>query len=140
MTTVALVFATIAALVFIAVGIGALCVQARIRDLVDRLQSILDSEVTPLVRAWTEAARGVQHSAGELDRGLGALARTLDRLDRLTEKLQPDSLARTLLHPALAKLLAWLGGFRKGVASTGACPEDRAPVSAHDPDSDGSST
>jgi hypothetical protein len=140
MTTVALVFAAIAALVFIAVGIGALCLQARIRRLVDQMQKTLESEARTALRAWADAARGVQHSASELDRNLGALARTLDRLDRLTQSLEPDNLARALFHPALAKLLAWLGGFRKGLASAPAGAEDRDAAPPRDPDPDGSST
>ena len=119
---------------FIAVGIGALCLQARIRRLADRFQSVLDSEVTSLVRAWAEAARGVQQAAGELDHGLGALSRTLERLDRLSERLEPDALARTVLQPALAKLLAWVGGLRRGLASARQSPPESDPAPPRETD------
>jgi len=120
--------ATVAMLVCIAVGIGALLLQARIRRLADQMQKTLESEVSTTLRAWRDAAQGLREAVAKLDSGLGSLANTLQRLDRLTEKLEPDALARTLLQPALAKLLAWLGGLRKGLASArqSAVDEERA--------------
>jgi hypothetical protein len=117
MQTVALTAATLTALVFIAVGIRALFLQSRIARLVDQAGRLLDSEVTPAVRAWREAAEGVRTAATTLDSGCGSLASALDRVDRLTEKLEPDSLMRTMVGPAIVKIASWVAGFRKGIAS-----------------------
>ena len=117
MQTVALTAATLTALVFIAVGIRALFLQSRIARLVDQVGRLLDSEVTPAVRAWRETAEGVRTAATTLDSGCVSLASALDRIDRLTEKLEPDSLMRTMVGPAIAKIASWVAGFRKGIAS-----------------------
>jgi len=117
MQTIALTAATLTALVFIAVGIRALFLQCRIARLVDQVGRLLDSEVAPAVRAWREAAEGVRAAATTLDSGCGSLASALDRVDRLTEKLEPDSLMRTMIGPAIVKIASWVTGFRKGIAS-----------------------
>jgi len=121
--------ATVAMLVCIAVGIGGLLLQARIRRFLDQAERTLQSEITPSVRAWGDAARGISEAAGKLNDGFAPLARTLERADRLTEKLDPEALGRTVLHPALAKLLAWVAGVRKGLASVRGDRHDKAPLS-----------
>jgi len=136
MTTAALVCATVVAIIFICVGIGALCLQARLRRLLAQVENTLDPEVREMLRAWREAAQGVQQAARKLDEGLAALARTLERVDRLSQKLEPDSLARTLLQPAVAKLLAWLAGVQKGLASVRECGGGKRSVSEQQSEGD----
>jgi len=71
--------------------------------------------LTPTVRAWEETARGVQNAARKLDEGLGSLARTLGRVDRMSEKLEPEVVTLSVIQPAMAKIVSWLGGVRKGL-------------------------
>lgn len=84
--------------------------------LVKRTHALLDAEVADVVRTLGGVARGVEQAVGKLDKGLEALSSTLDRVDRVTQKLEPESLAHTVGRPALAKLAAWVGGVRKGFA------------------------
>jgi hypothetical protein len=110
MENLALFAAALAAFVLAAVGI-------RVYFLVKRVHRLLDSEVGDMVRAWSDVARGVQEAVGKVDDGLSSLATSLQRVDRLTEKLEPEAMARTVLKPTVAKILSWIRGLRKGLAS-----------------------
>jgi len=110
-----LLAATLAAVALIVVSVKAYFVMIRAQAVVDRLGRLVDSELTPTVRAWEETARGVQNAARKLDEGLGSLARTLGRVDRMSEKLEPEVVTLSVIQPAMAKVVSWLGGVRKGL-------------------------
>lgn len=110
MATVALMAATVAALVLAAVGI-------RTYFLLTRIQKLVDSEVASTMRALGDTARGAQEALRKLDKGLTSLASSMERVDRLTEHLDPDSMARTMVKPVVAKIVSWISGVRKGLAS-----------------------
>jgi len=95
-------------------ALAALAIRAYL--LVKRTHELLDAEVAEVVRTLGGAARGVEQAVGKLDKGLEALSSTLDRVDRVTQRLEPEYLAHTVAQPALAKIGAWLGGLRKGLA------------------------
>ena len=95
-------------------ALAALAIRAYL--LVKRTHELLDAEVADVIRTLGGAARGVEQAVGKLDKGLEALSSTLDRVDRVTQKLEPESLAHTVAQPALAKIAAWVGGIRKGLA------------------------
>jgi len=42
------------------------------------------------------------------------VGRTLDRADKLTEKLEPEVLAQLVTGP-MAKLVSWVAGVRRGL-------------------------
>jgi len=115
METLALLAATLAAVALIVVSVKAYFLMIRAQAVVDRLGRLVDSELTPTVRAWEETARGVQNAARKLDEGLGSLARTLGRVDRMSEKLEPEVVTLSVIQPAMAKVVSWLGGVRKGL-------------------------
>ena len=115
METLALLAATLAAVALIVVSVKAYFLMIRAQAVVDRLGRLVDSELTPTVRAWEETARGVQNAARKLDEGLGSLARTLARVDRMSEKLEPEVVTLSVIQPAMAKVVSWLGGVRKGL-------------------------
>ena len=117
MEKLALLAAALALLALTALAVRAYFLLKRIHQLVDQVGRLVDSDVASTVRALGDTARGAQQAVGKLDKGLASLANSLDRLDRLTVNLEPESLARTVLQPALAKTVAWLGGVRKGLAS-----------------------
>jgi len=114
---VAIVTACLAAVAVLALAIRSCYLVKRLHQLVDSLSRSVEEELNPAVRSWREAADGVKHAAGKLDSGAASLASTLDRLDHFTEKLEPDSLLRTMMGPAILKLASWVAGFRKGMAS-----------------------
>ena len=99
----------------IVVSVKAYLVMMRAQTVVDRLGQLVESELAPTVRAWGETARGVQDAARKLDEGLGSLARTLGRLDRISEKLEPEVVTLSVIQPAVTKVVSWLGGVRKGL-------------------------
>ncbi len=116
MDKVALAAAILAALVVAGVAIRLYMLVIRAQSAVDRLERLLESEVVSAVRAWEEAARGVGEAAGKLGSGLESLASTLRRLDRVTEKLEPEVLRLTAIQPAVGKVASWLAGVSKGLA------------------------
>ncbi len=84
----------------------------RAQAAVDRL----GSEASTAVQAWAETARGVQRAAGKLEESLTPLGNCLCRVDRVTEKLEPDVLAVSVIQPAISRVSNWLGGFRRGLS------------------------
>ena len=116
MEKVALLAAMGGALAVIVVSIRLCLLIVRAQSAVDHLGQLLEEEARPTVRAWRDAARGVQTAAGKLGRGLDSLASTLGRVDRITERLEPDVLALRAMEPAAAKVVSWLSGLRKGLA------------------------
>ena len=119
MQTVALVAATVVALIFSAVGIRALLLQARIGRLLDQVGRMLESDVRPTIEALGGVAQGARKAVGKVDDGLTSVANTLARVDRMTARLEPDSVARNVVEPLVTKILAWITGGRKGAASGG---------------------
>ncbi|MBE9566971.1 MAG: hypothetical protein IMF16_09495, partial [Proteobacteria bacterium] len=100
MSSLALFALTLAALAAVAVGIRIFVLVGRLQQLLETVKRTVESDVTDTVRELGETARGVQKAVGKLDDGLGSLASSLDRVDRLTEKLEPDSVTRTVVQPA----------------------------------------
>jgi hypothetical protein len=119
MQTVALVVATVTALVFTAVGVRALFLQARIGRLIEQAGGTLDSDVRQALAAWVEAARGLQQAVGKLEQGMTALNRSLDRVDRITKTLEGDLHALSVVQPVISRIGSWLGGVRKGLSKVG---------------------
>jgi hypothetical protein len=117
MTTVALIAASLAALVLAAVGIRAYFVVKRLHALLDRVDQLVASDVAATVRALGDTARGAQAAVAKLENGLSTLASTLERVDRLSANLEPDSMARTVAQPVVTKVLGWISGLRKGLGS-----------------------
>lgn len=117
MSGFALFAVSLAALAAVAVAIRIFVLLGRVQQLVETVKRTVESDVTDTVRELGETARGVQKAVGKLDDGLGSLASSLDRVDRLTEKLEPDSVTRTVVQPAVAKIAAWIGGVRKGMSA-----------------------
>lgn len=117
MATVALIAASLAALVLAAVGIRAYFLVKRLHGVLDRVDQLVASDATTTVRALGDTARGAQAAVAKLEDGLSALASTLERVDRLSANLEPDSMARTVAQPIVTKVLAWISGLRKGLGS-----------------------
>ncbi len=122
METVLMVAALLAAVAVLALALRAYSFVKRLHQVVDALGRTVEQELNPAVRAWREAAEGVRTAANTLDSGCASIASALDRVDRLTEKLEPlggqaDWLMRTMIGPAIAKVASWVSGFRKGIAS-----------------------
>lgn len=116
MQQIMLFAAAVALLALAALAIRAYFLVKRTHTLLDQVGRLLDTEVAGTVRTLGGAARGVEQAVGKLDKGLESLSSTLDRVDRVTHKLEPDYLAHTVAQPVLAKLAAWVGGVRKGIA------------------------
>jgi hypothetical protein len=116
MAELALLAATLAALAVTAVAIRAYLAMGRLHRLVEQVGKV-EAELAQTIEAWGQTARGVQQAVGNLDDGLKSLAKTLERVDRLTERLEPESVARTVVAPMVAKMAAWVSGLRKGLAS-----------------------
>ncbi|MFB3881035.1 MAG: hypothetical protein ACE149_07210 [Armatimonadota bacterium] len=127
MTTIALVAATAAALVFIAVGVRALLLQARIARLVDQIQRTLDSDLRQTLGAWRQAAQGVQRTAGKLEDAIVPLNACLCRADRVSERFEPDLLTVSMIQPAIARVSSWLDGVRKGLSGARGGRPKRTP-------------
>jgi len=119
MQTVALVVATVAALVFTAVGVRALLLQARIGRLIEQAGRTLDPDVRQALAAWAEAARGLQQAVGKLEQGMAVLNRSLDRVDRITKTLEADLDTLSAIQPVVSRIGSWLGGVRKGLSEVG---------------------
>ncbi len=117
MTTVALIAASIAALVLAAVGVRVYSLVKRLHQLADQVGDVIESSVGPAVKAVGDTARGAQSAVGKLDDGMESLANALGRVDRLTAHMEADSVARTVVQPIVGKLLAWVSGLRKGMKS-----------------------
>src|SRR4030042_1541140 len=115
METLALLAAMLAAAALIVVSVKAYFLMVRAQAVVDRLGRLVESELTPTVRTWGGTARGGQDGARKLDEGLGSLARTLGRVDRISERLEPEVVTLSVIQPAVAKVVSWLGGVRKGL-------------------------
>lgn len=116
MQQIMLFAAAVALLALAALAIRAYFLVKRTHTLLDQVGRLVDTEVTEVVRTLGGAARGVEQAVGKLDKGLESLSSTLDRVDRVTHKLEPEYLAHTVAQPVLAKLAAWVGGVRKGLA------------------------
>jgi hypothetical protein len=115
METLVLLAAMLAAAALIVVSVKAYFLMVRAQAVVDDLGRLVESELTPTVRAWGETARGVQDATRKLDEGLGSLARTLGRVDRISEKLEPEVVTFSVIQPVVTKVVSWLGGVRKGL-------------------------
>jgi len=129
MAELALLAAALAGVAVAALAIRGYYAVKGLHQLIDRLGQVVETEVAGAVRTLGETARGVQQTVGKLDDGLQSLANTLERVDRLSAKLEPESLARRVMTPAAAKLATWVGGLRKGLASArgDAAQEEPAP-------------
>lgn len=119
MSTVALIAASLAALVLAVVGIKVYVLLTRVHRLMDQLGRILESDVRPTIEALGGVAQGARKAVGKVDDGLTAVASTLERVDRVTGQLEPDSVARGLLEPLVARILAWITRGQRGAASAG---------------------
>lgn len=116
MENLALLAATLAATALIVLSVRVYALVARATAVVEKAGRLMDTEVTEAVRAWGEAARGVENAVGKLDQGLESLTITLARVDRVTQKLEPETLTLSMLQPAFAKVSSWLGGVRRGLS------------------------
>ena len=109
--------AAIALLALAALAIRVYVLVTRVHRLTDQVSRLVESDVAAAIRALGDTARGARHAIGKLDDGFASLAKSLQRIDRLTEKLEPESMAQTVLRPAVAKIGSWLAGVRRGLAS-----------------------
>ena len=101
-----------------AIAIAALAIRAYY--LIKRVHAIVDSvekEIAPITRGANEIVQTVKGAADKLDAGAASVAKALERVDHLTERLEPESWPRTLVGSTLGRLKSWVAGFRKGVAS-----------------------
>jgi hypothetical protein len=114
MAEVTLVAATVAALAVVVLVIRMLFLIRRVQRVWERLDRAIESDLSPAVRELGEVARGIRQAAGKLDGDLVSLGRTLDRVDRFTEKLEPELLAHLLTGP-LARVASWVAGVRRGL-------------------------
>ena len=119
MSTVALIAASLAALVLAVVGIKVYVLLTRVHRLLDQVGRILESDVRPTIEALGGVAQGARRAVGKVDDGLTSVANALERVDRLTGRLEPDSVARGVVEPLVAKILAWITRGQKGAASAG---------------------
>jgi hypothetical protein len=113
----AVFFGLLAALAVMVLAIRWFFLIRRLHRLADQVSTTVAPELTEAVRGWRAAAESVQRSAAKLDQGLSCLAKTLGRVDRMTENLETGSLARTLIAPTVLKVAAWLGGLQRGLSS-----------------------
>jgi len=112
MSEIALAAAALAALAVVVLVIRVLFLVRRVQRVWDQLDRTIESDLAPGIRAWGDAARGVQRAAGKLDTGLSSLATTLSRVERASEKLDSG----LLMGSVVSKLGAWLAGVRRGLA------------------------
>jgi hypothetical protein len=117
MQTFAWFAAAIALLALAALAVRLIMLVARVHALVDKVGGLVENDVASTVRAMGDTARGAQQAIGKLDKGLDSLATSLERVDRITQKLEPESLARTVMQPAVAKVTSWVAGLRRGLSS-----------------------
>jgi hypothetical protein len=92
-------------------------VAVRAYFLLKRIHRMVDSEIAPTVQALRDTLQEVRGTVGKLDKGVESLASMLERVDRVTEKLEPESMARAAARAPLKKLASWIGGVRRGLAS-----------------------
>jgi hypothetical protein len=116
METLALFAAILAAAALIVLIIKAYIFVARATAVLEKVGHLVDTDVAAAARSWCEAARGVQNAVGKLDQGLESLSSTLARVDRMTQKLEPETLTLSMLQPALSRVSSWLGGIRRGLS------------------------
>jgi hypothetical protein len=111
MSEIAAIAVTIAALAVLALVIRVFLLARRVQKVWERLDRTIESELTPGIRAWGDAGRGVQQAAGKLANGLSVLTRVIERADRVSEKLDSG----VLLAPVLTRVSSWLAGVRRGL-------------------------
>jgi hypothetical protein len=116
MVEFALIAAVIAAAALVVVCVRAYLFLVRAQAALERLNALLGTDAQAAIQSWADAAQGVQRAAGKLEEGLASLTRSLSRVDRVTERLEPDFLAASVIQPAISKVSIWLGGVRKGLA------------------------
>jgi hypothetical protein len=126
MWIVAGAFVTLAAAAVIAVCWRVYWTAVEARTTLEKLGKLVEGDLTEAIREWRGTAQGVREAAGKLDDGLGSLAKTLRRVDRVTEKLEPEVLALTVVQPVIARVSSWIGGVRKGLSEVmGSRPHGR---------------
>jgi hypothetical protein len=113
---IAVFFGLLAAVAVVVLATRWFLLIGRLHRFVDQVSAAVGGEVSEAFRSWRAAAESVQRSAAKLDEGLNCLARTLDRVDRMSEKLETGSLGG-VFAPAVLKLAAWVGGLQKGLSS-----------------------
>jgi hypothetical protein len=128
-TSVALLLAAIAIIV---VCVQAALILARLQVVAERVKSLLERETSETIQSWREAAQGILRSTAKLDDGLTSLNRSLDRIDRVTGRLETDLLAAAVLQPALAKVSGWLSGVKRGLTGVGTRHHGRGAENAVD--------
>lgn len=111
MTEVALAAGALAALAVIALVVRAFFLVKRVQSVWQQVQRTVESELAPSLRAWGEAAQGVQQAARKLDGVLAGLDSIVQRLDRLSQRLDSG----LLMGAAVTKVTAWLAGVRRGL-------------------------
>jgi hypothetical protein len=114
MADVTLVAGALAALAIIVLVIRMLFLIRRVQQVWERIDRTLESELSPGIREWGEAARGIREATGNLHEGISSLGRTLERVDQFTEKLEPELVAHLLTGP-LARLASWVAGVSRGM-------------------------
>lgn len=117
MQTFAWFAAGVALLALAALALRLFVLVGRLQVLIERVRTLVDADIASVVQAVGHTARGAEQAVGKLDKGLESLASALARVDGIVEKLEPESLARTVAQPAAAKLAAWVSGLRKGLSS-----------------------
>jgi hypothetical protein len=127
MSELVLLAAVVALLALAALAIRAYFLVRRAHQFLDQVGRLVEEEVRVTLGRLAETARGVEKTVGKLDEGLSSLASTLARVDRLGEKLEPESLARTIISPAVGKITSWIAGVRRGMRSVRARKERGGP-------------
>ncbi len=117
MNTVALIVAIAAGVAVVVVSVRLYLVAVRAQAAMERIRRVVEVELTETIKAWGQAAQGVERAAGKIEEGVGRLATTLSRVDRVAERLEPELLGLAALQPALAKVGSWLGGMRRGLTA-----------------------
>ncbi len=116
MTTVALIVAIAAGVAVLVVSFRLYLLAIRAQATIERIHRVVEVELAETIRAWGQAAQGVERAAGKIEEGVGRLSTTLSRIDRVAARLEPELLGLAALQPALAKVGSWLGGMRRGLA------------------------
>jgi len=114
MAEVTLVAGALAALAVVALVIRLLFLIRRVQQVWERIDRTVESELSPAIREWGEAARGIREATGKLHDGMCSLGRTLGRVDRFTEKLEPALVAHLVTGP-LARVASWVAGVSRGM-------------------------
>lgn len=116
MAEVALVAAAIAAVALVIVCVRAYLLLAQAEAALRRLDKLVDTDLRTAVHSVARAAQGVQRAAGKLAEGIEPLNACLCRADRVSERLEPDLLAVSMIQPAITRMSSWLDGVRKGLS------------------------